>query len=71
MKDKIRNAWRSRTIWFNAFLLTLLPLFEMISGAMPQLHEYLPDNVYKAVGVITVAGNIVLRFLTSKPLEAK
>lgn len=71
MNDKIRNAWRSRTIWFNAFLLALLPLFDMISGAMPQLHEFVPDNVYKTIGIVTVVGNIVLRFLTSKPLEAK
>ena len=71
MRDKLRNAWRSRTIWFNAGLLAMLPLFDMINAALPQLHEFLPDNVYKAVGMATVLANILLRFFTSTPLENK
>ncbi|MPQ56318.1 hypothetical protein [Duganella sp. FT27W] len=71
MLDKLRNAWRSRTIWINATLLGLLPLFDMINSALPQLHEFLPENMYKTVGVATVLVNILLRFFTSTSLENK
>ena len=71
MIDKLKNAWRSRTIWFNAILLAALPVFELALQILPQIQEFVPANVYKIVGVVAVVGNTVLRFLTQHPLEAK
>lgn len=69
--DKVRGAWRSKTVWFNAALLGMLPLIDLLSGALPQLQMFLTDESYRRVGIVTVVGNIVLRFLTSRPLEHK
>lgn len=71
MMDKLRNAWRSKTIWFNASLVALIPLFDVFVNLLPQIREFLPDDVYKLVGLIAIVGNTFLRFLTSQPLEAK
>ncbi len=75
MIEKLKSAWRSKTIWFNtlgaAALVALPSALDQLAAAMPQLHEYLPENTYKTVGAIAVGGNIVLRFLTKLPLEAK
>ena len=71
MLDKIKNAWRSKTIWFNGLLLAALPLFELALSLLPQIQEYLPENVYKIVGLVAVVGNALLRFSTKHPLEAK
>ena len=71
LRNKARNVWRSKTIWFNGVLLAILPLTEMMQVALPQLQQFLPDNLYKTVGLATLIGNIVLRFFTKAPLEAK
>jgi hypothetical protein len=71
MLNKLRNAWRSKTIWFNTVLLSLLPIFEVALQLTPQIREFLPEDVYKVIGLVAVVGNTVLRFMTSKPLEAK
>ena len=65
---KVRRSW---TVWFNGLLLATLPLFEMVLAVMPQLHELLPDNVYKTVGIVAVAGNILLRFKTNNAIKDK
>ena len=71
MRKTMRGTLKSMTIWFNGVLLGLLPLFEMVMASFPQLHEFLPDNQYKTVGLIAVVGNILLRFKTNKPLSQK
>ena len=71
MIENLTGAMKSLTIWFNGILLGILPLLDMILESMPQLHDYLPDNIYKMVGVIAVVGNIVLRFKTNQPLKDK
>lgn len=71
MKQTFRGAWHSLTMWFNCLLLSMLPLFEMLADAVPQLREFLPDNVYKTMGLVAVLGNILLRFKTRQPLNEK
>ena len=67
----LNGVLKSVTMWFNGILLALLPTFEMAADAVPQLHDYLPDNVYKTMGLIAIGGNILLRFKTSQPLKDK
>jgi len=71
MLDKARNAWRSKTIWFNGILLAALPLFELALQVLPQVREFVPDDVYRMIGLVAVVGNAALRFMTTQPLEAK
>ena len=58
------QAWlRSAGVWFNAVLLAAFPFADQIIGALndnlPALAQYLPPNVYKAVGVAVVVFNLV------------
>lgn len=71
MIDKLKGALRSFTVWFNGMLLLGLPVFEALKQSLPDLQTYLPDNVYKTVGVVVVLGNIALRFRTTTDLAAK
>lgn len=66
-----RGVKKSLTIWFNGLLLAALPVFELTHDYLPELQTYLPDNVYKWMGIIVVVGNIALRFRTTKPLKEK
>jgi len=69
--DKLLNAWRSKVVLMNALLLVLLPFTDQILAALPQLREFIPENIYKTVGALAVVANLLLRFATSRPLEAK
>lgn len=70
-REKIRGAFKSVTVMVNALLLAMLPFYEVLIEQLPQLQPYLPEDVYKKVGVAVVVLNIVLRFRTHKPLEHK
>lgn len=62
MKKKRRPLTTSAkaTIIFNALLIAALPAFETLIAALPQLQSYLPDNVYRTVGLTAVIGNILI-----------
>jgi hypothetical protein len=67
----LKGMHKSLTIWFNTLLLAGLPAFELMHDYMPELQSYLPDNVYKWMGIVVVVGNIALRMRTTKPLAEK
>lgn len=67
----LKGMRKSLTIWFNSLLLAGLPAFELAHDYMPELQDYLPDNVYKWMGIVVVVGNIMLRVRTTKPLSEK
>lgn len=75
VKDKLRGAKRSLTVWFNAAMgAALLVLPDAVSYAvsnLPQIQPYMPDNLYKWLMAVAVVGNFLLRFKTSLPLEHK
>lgn len=60
--DQIRAARRSFTAWLNGILLAAWPFADDIIGAvrenLPELSQYLPANVFKAVGLALVIFNI-------------
>ena len=61
--DHIRAARKSFTVWLNAILLAAYPFADSIITAvhdnLPDLAQYLPANVFKAVGLALVVYNIV------------
>jgi hypothetical protein len=71
LKDKLKGAFRSLTIWFNGIILLALPVVEFASLTLPQLQEFLGVETYKLVGLIVVVSNILLRFKTKEPLAEK
>ena len=71
MLDKIKGSYKSVTIWFNGLALSFVSLFDLFHDSLPELSQFIPDNIYKKVGLGIVIGNILLRFKTSKPLQEK
>lgn len=71
MLGKLKGCYKSFTIWFNGLALSFLSLFELFHDSLPELSQYVPDNIYKKVGLAIVVGNLALRFKTSKPLQEK
>lgn len=67
----LRWIKKSKTMMFNSFLLTALPIFEAVREFMPELQSYLPESIYKIMGLVVVVGNIYLRTKTTKPLSEK
>lgn len=71
MIDKFKGCYKSFTIWFNGLALSFVSLFDIFHASLPELSQYVPDNVYKKMGLTIVVGNLLLRFKTSKPLQEK
>lgn len=71
MLDKLKGAYKSVVIWFNGITLSLMSLFELFHESMPELSQYIPDNVYRVVGAVVLVVNIALRFKTRTGLENK
>jgi uncharacterized membrane protein len=67
----LKGSLKSLTIWFNGILLALLPFMEYLKDSLPQLQEWLGDDLYRTVGLIVVIGNILLRYKTNKPVSEK
>jgi len=53
----------------NSLALLLLPLFEMLAISLPEYKEYIPDNLYRSVGVVLVTFNIVCHLLAHKSIN--
>jgi hypothetical protein len=71
MLEKIKKSWKSWTIWFNGIALAIIAGLPSVQEAVPQLQPYVDAKLYKQVMVAVIAANILLRFKTNKPLEAK
>lgn len=71
MLDKLKGCYKSVVIWFNAFALSLLSVFEMFHDSLSELMPFMSANAYKVLGLAIILGNIALRFKTSKPLQEK
>ena len=65
LKSKVKNAWKSFTIWWNASGVILLEALV----TMPELQEYLStEGMFK----IWILGNVILRvFKTAQAIEDK
>ena len=71
MFGKLKNSWKSWTIWFNGLLTTLLFSAPLLQEQLPQLQEYVGADVYKQLMFVAIIGNIFLRFKTNKALDEK
>lgn len=71
MLGKLKGSYKSLVIWFNGAALSLMGLLDLFHDSLSELSQYLPDNLYKKIGLTVVVANILLRFKTSKGLENK
>lgn len=71
MKDKLRGAWRSVTIWLNGLFLAAFPLVQMAHDSLPEVAQYLSPATYRWIGLAVVVLNIALRFKTTTDLANK
>jgi hypothetical protein len=75
MMNKLRGALRSATMWVNGLFLAAYPFAGDIVLAvrenLPGLAEYLPANIYQAVGLAVVIFNIYQRTRTKESLAEK
>jgi hypothetical protein len=73
--NKIRGAFKSLTMWVNGLFLAAFPFAnDIVSGVqdnLPQMAQYVPDNIFKTVGMVVVVFNIYLRVRTKQSLEVK
>lgn len=44
----------------NGFFLAFLPIFEALQMALPSLMEFLPNHIYRMVGLFVVIVNILI-----------
>lgn len=73
--NKLRGALKSLTMWVNGlFLAAFTYSDDIIHGVqdnLPDLAQYMPANVFKAVGLAVVLFNIYQRTRTKASLESK
>lgn len=60
MRDTLKGALRSRTVWFN-----------VITGGVEMANLLAPTLPAGTVAAVNVLGNIALRFITTQPLADK
>jgi hypothetical protein len=69
--NKIRNAWRSWTIWFNGIMAVTIPALPLLADQIPQMQPFLSPALYQWIGGLIVLANIALRFKTNSSLADK
>lgn len=68
---KIKRAMKSKTMWFNSVMVFMWAFLEIANDTLPVLQQYLPEGIYKWVGLIVVIANIYLRTKTKTSLGEK
>jgi len=72
IKRRLKNAWKSFTIWFNGVALAVLPIVDGLKDFMPQIQDYIDDGIFKkTMLVLIICGNILIRFKTATDLADK
>lgn len=71
LSKKIKKSYKSMTIWLNGILLAALPVVEYARDNLQEVQQFLPDNIYRSMGLAVVVLNIALRFRTDKGLHEK
>jgi len=67
MFEKLKNCWKSRTVWVGS-IAALLSAVQMI---MPDLAPVLEPQTFTLVMFALSMTLVLLRFVTDKPLDEK
>ena len=69
--ERIKNSWRSWTIWFNGIGLALMEFWPDLVTNFPTIQSYISETIFKrTMGAILII-NIILRFKTTRDLADK
>ena len=69
--ERIKNSWRSWTIWFNGVGIAIIGFWPDLVTNFPTLQGYVSESIYKgSMGAILII-NLILRFKTTKDLADK
>lgn len=71
LRLKLRNIYKSWVVWFNAAMVALPFALDALSAQLPAMQSVMPPNIYMYVYIVTVVGNVLLRFKTNKSLADK
>ena len=71
LSERIKNSWRSWTIWFNGVGIAIIGFWPDLVTNFPTLQGYVSEGIYKgSMGAILLI-NLILRFKTTKDLADK
>ncbi len=62
----MKKAHKSKTLWWNGILLLALGLIEL---AAQTFSAFIPPVVYAGLVFVSSAGNMILRYKTTEPIE--
>ena len=62
----VKRAHKSKTLWWNGALILALGLLEL---AAQSFSTVLPPVAYAGLVFVSSAGNMILRFKTTEPIE--
>lgn len=62
----MKKAHQSKTLWWNGILLLALGLIEL---AAQTFSAYIPPAAYAGMVFVSSAGNMILRYKTTEPIE--
>lgn len=71
LKARLAKTHKSWTMWFNSMMAIFIANLPLFQDTFPQLQPYLPANLYQAVTIVLIVGNMLLRLKTTQALEAK
>jgi hypothetical protein len=69
--SRLANAWRSKTVWFNALLLAAIPLYQYFQENLEIFKPLLGEGNYSNLLVVIGIVNVLLRFQTTTDLANK
>ena len=71
-KANLAGAYKSWTLWFNAFMGLFVEIgLPKALETLPLLYGVYPNSIYFTLLVVILGGNVLLRFKTTKPLSQK
>lgn len=67
----MKAFWKSLTLWFNSIVAALAVVLPELMAQLPALKEYLGHDVYRWLFIVTVFGNVLIRFRTNSAVGLK
>jgi len=71
IKKRLKGAWYSLTMWFNASLATVWLFLPELTSTLPAVREYIDGDIYKKLMLLAIIGNMILRVKTTQDLANK
>ena len=68
---KVKNMWRSWTIWFNGIGIAIVSFWPDLVSNFPTLQGYVSESIFKSTMAAILIINLILRFKTTTDLADK